>query len=175
MVGKAITVDRRHARRSAARLYTEPVGAWRSLVARGLWVAEVPGSNPGAPISRATWERSRWPCRPEGVPGRSVAAAAAERFFEVGGGEALGVRRPAGIAVEGDGEDLPSGEREGGDQQDRPDRDRDQRRAGGRVTAPDAEADTDQNSHRDHDEDGPGADAGQAGDPLPPFALDQVD
>jgi hypothetical protein len=26
------------------------VGAWRSLVARGLWVAEVPGSNPGAPI-----------------------------------------------------------------------------------------------------------------------------
>src|ERR1019366_1658864 len=30
---------------SAARL-----GAWRSLVARGLWVAEVPGSNPGAPI-----------------------------------------------------------------------------------------------------------------------------
>ena len=28
-------------------------GAWRSLVARGLWVAEVPGSNPGAPISDA--------------------------------------------------------------------------------------------------------------------------
>jgi hypothetical protein len=27
-----------------------PFGAWRSLVARGLWVAEVPGSNPGAPI-----------------------------------------------------------------------------------------------------------------------------
>ena len=25
-------------------------GAWRSLVARRLWVAEVPGSNPGAPI-----------------------------------------------------------------------------------------------------------------------------
>jgi excisionase family DNA binding protein len=25
-------------------------GVWRSLVARGLWVAEVPGSNPGAPI-----------------------------------------------------------------------------------------------------------------------------
>jgi uncharacterized protein (DUF1015 family) len=25
------------------------IGAWRSLVARGLWVAEVPGSNPGAP------------------------------------------------------------------------------------------------------------------------------
>jgi hypothetical protein len=24
-------------------------GAWRSLVARGLWVAEDPGSNPGAP------------------------------------------------------------------------------------------------------------------------------
>ena len=26
-------------------------GAWRSLVARRLWVAEVPGSNPGAPMS----------------------------------------------------------------------------------------------------------------------------
>jgi hypothetical protein len=26
------------------------IGAWRNLVARGLWVAEVPGPNPGAPI-----------------------------------------------------------------------------------------------------------------------------
>jgi hypothetical protein len=36
--------------RLAAPLYTGRCGAWRSLVARGLWVAEVPGSNPGAPI-----------------------------------------------------------------------------------------------------------------------------
>ena len=33
-------------------------GAWRSLVARGLWVAEVPGSNPGAPIGFWTIVRS---------------------------------------------------------------------------------------------------------------------
>ena len=30
------------------------VGAWRSLVARGLWVAEVPGSNPGAPTRQGS-------------------------------------------------------------------------------------------------------------------------
>ena len=33
------------------------IGAWRSLVARGLWVAEVPGSNPGAPIFDCQWDR----------------------------------------------------------------------------------------------------------------------
>ena len=37
-------------RDSARRLTLPSVGAWRSLVARRLWVAEVPGSNPGAPI-----------------------------------------------------------------------------------------------------------------------------
>ncbi len=37
--------------------YTPPVGAWRSLVARRLWVAEVPGSNPGAPtLARAMYD-----------------------------------------------------------------------------------------------------------------------
>jgi hypothetical protein len=35
--------------RSDLSAYTGRVGAWRSLVARRLWVAEVPGSNPGAP------------------------------------------------------------------------------------------------------------------------------
>src|SRR6185312_10628102 len=45
--------------------YTGAVGAWRSLVARRLWVAEVPGSNPGAPTSIAASVREvrvRVPC-----------------------------------------------------------------------------------------------------------------
>jgi hypothetical protein len=37
-----------------SRTLSHTFGAWRSLVARGLWVAEVPGSNPGAPIRRHT-------------------------------------------------------------------------------------------------------------------------
>jgi hypothetical protein len=32
-----------------SRTLSHTFGAWRSLVARGLWVAEVLGSNPGAP------------------------------------------------------------------------------------------------------------------------------
>ena len=31
--------------------YTAPIGAWRSLVARTVRVGEVPGSNPGAPMT----------------------------------------------------------------------------------------------------------------------------
>jgi hypothetical protein len=38
-----------------------PVGAWRSLVARGLWVAEVPGSNPGAPMFREIYGKAEPP------------------------------------------------------------------------------------------------------------------
>lgn len=54
---------------------------------------------------------------------RPVAAAAtAERFFEVGGRKAPRVGHTAGVAVEGDGEDPQGGKREGGDQQDRRDR-----------------------------------------------------
>ena len=99
---------------------------------------------PTKPLRRAGRAR-RLMCTTDGSAGsrfRSVAAAAAaEWFFEVGCGEARGVARPAGVAVEGDGEDLAGGEREGGDQQDRPDGDRDQRGAGGRVPVPYAEAD----------------------------------
>src|SRR5438552_678671 len=44
----------RSVRRRAAELwFTEPIGAWRSLVARTVRVGEVPGSNPGAPIAYA--------------------------------------------------------------------------------------------------------------------------
>jgi uncharacterized protein DUF6812 len=39
--------------------YTGRLGVWRSLVARRLWVAEVPGSNPGTPIASAIDIR-RW-------------------------------------------------------------------------------------------------------------------
>ena len=58
------------------------IGAWRSLVARCLWVAEVPGSNPGAPIpSRSApldrWRRGYSPRRRD-RRGRSPAAARRE-------------------------------------------------------------------------------------------------
>jgi hypothetical protein len=43
---------------AAPRSRLGAVGVWRSLVARGLWVAEVLGSNPGAPI--ASWTFVRW-------------------------------------------------------------------------------------------------------------------
>jgi len=39
--------------RGATRTYTDRIGAWRSLVARTVRVGEVPGSNPGAPISES--------------------------------------------------------------------------------------------------------------------------
>src|SRR5262249_60631831 len=41
--------------------YTARSGAWRSLVARGLWVAEVPGSNPGAPTFSSTIRATPFP------------------------------------------------------------------------------------------------------------------
>jgi hypothetical protein len=38
------------------------LGAWRSLVARVLWEHEVPGSNPGAPISGSEWSNPAMLC-----------------------------------------------------------------------------------------------------------------
>src|SRR4051794_40438220 len=54
-------------RTAAARLIAV-FGAWRSLVARTVRVGEVPGSNPGAPISGSL-------SAPAGVLGRSRAGA----------------------------------------------------------------------------------------------------
>lgn len=55
---------------------------WRSLVARRLWVAEVPGSNPGTPIS-----------------GIKFLALSCARFFEVTDRNLKGSAAAGGVEI----------------------------------------------------------------------------
>ncbi len=58
------------------------IGAWRSLVARGLWVAEVPGSNPGAPIELLLASTGSRQGR-RGMAGKPLSCYSALRWYMV--------------------------------------------------------------------------------------------